>query len=227
MNSSLSCKIDKCESSQWFLGTAGKCNTTGMCECPPGYSGWYILSAYNDCHMSDTFKDVLNSITLGCAICTLLGSLIALLKVSREITQIYKPRILPLILVGYHHKQAIVRKSELSQGYVLQRKLLVVRNTFFFLSFSVCEVYRSSLFWQSPYQYSQDLPLHIILVNGAGICSSTSGIFLFLYIYTTSLPRGGQLAAVLGIKYDERRYQARKFVSTYRFFNLKLCFFSH
>ena len=214
MNSSLFCEVDVCESTQWLVGVPGTCNATGVCECPSGYSGLHVLSATNDCHMNEKLKHGLNSITFVSAICALLGSIIALAKVLKELSRVYSPRIMPRILSRHEHSKEPFETSRPSQRHVIKRKLLVVRNILLFVCFASCEVYRAVILLQNPNAFAVEVPVHVVFVYCLGISSSTTSMFLFLYIYTTSLPRSEQLATVLGISHDERRYRKCKYLKS-------------
>ena len=204
----MQCLEAVCERLQWVGGAAGRCNSTGVCICPPGFSGSYILSMENDCHMSRAFKETLNSATFGSSLCLLVGALAALLKVVVQLTDATSYRIVPR---GQHFETSNVQADKRGLPKILRkRKLLAVCDILLFVLFAACEVYRTSILLAETEPFATQVPSHVILVYALGICSSTCSILLFMYIYTTSLPKGRQLGAVLGISYDFSRYQKRR-----------------
>ena len=229
MNASHICLPEVCEHQNWFGGAVGQCNNvTGVCDCPPGFDGTYILSSAKDCHMLISAKQVLNAVTLSTALCTLVGSIIAFVKVAIEISAIYTPvvfnkssRVFPMTeKLGEQGPRVSVAKTTkaIAQPAVLKRKLLVIRTIMLYFLHAACEVYRSAFLVADTDAFAVDMPPHVLISYGLGACAATVAIMQFLYIYTTSLPKGGQLAAVLGIEYDARRYRKCKWQTA-----LKLC----
>ena len=211
MNSTRFCDPSICETSSWVLGAAGECNNlTGICECPPGYSGVYILVSENDCHVSTLFKQILDTANFCVALSALVASIIALVKVTTEIFRIHRPSVVPIygkIKMGYTGTDA---KHKARHNHILQRKLLAVRNIVLFFIHSSCEVFRTSVLLRNHEAYAHGLPVDAAIISGIGLGASRCAFFLFLYIYTTSLPRNEQLSAVLGRRYDARKYKKSK-----------------
>ena len=184
---------------------------TGVCECPPGFSGTYILSNENDCYISDRYKRVLNLVTFSSATFTVLVAVVALSKVTIEVHRIYRPNIFPetLKLSNRRASGSIASRGNLNER-VLKRKLLMIQSMCFFMLYALCEVYRTAILVNDANALATEFDASVVVAYDIGLCATTLGIFTFLYIYTTSLPKGGQLAAVLGITYDARRYNRCK-----------------
>jgi hypothetical protein len=48
-----------------YGGVAGVCNlTTGLCQCPPGFSGVDLLSVWNDCHINEVQRSAAEALSL-------------------------------------------------------------------------------------------------------------------------------------------------------------------
>lgn len=209
MNSTPLCDIETCERTQWLVGATGHCNTTtGVCECPPGFGGLYILSNTNDCHVSDGFKYTVNLVTYATALSAVGMAAIALIKLSWEIYHVYRPKVFPEN--SNSEDCSNFTKTSQQNRKVLTRKLWAVGTLLGYLIYGFCEVYRTMLLLDEMNAFADQIPTGVILVYCIGVCCATAAIFSFLYIYTTSLPKGGQMAAVLGIAYDAERYNTRK-----------------
>lgn len=210
MNSSTGCNPVSCEQNPWPIGASGQCNnTTGECGCPEGYSGSFILVTANDCHVSKVFKEVVVGITFGMAVFTTVSAVICFFKVAWELSHAYRPVVVPKEdQIKQSSSRLVVNKSV--QKPVLARKWLTLRTIIGFIIYGACEVYRAGFLLQDVDAFALEVPHHVILGFGFGNCACTYSIFAFLYIYTTSLPKGGKMAAVLGIAYDAERYQRRK-----------------
>ena len=220
MNLSIACERDVCEQQLWFGGAAGRCNNqTGACVCPPGFGGSYILSKHNDCHVSTVAKQVLNGAVFSSALSGLVMSLIALVKVLREISQVHPAIVFPSRdgFSGQEHYKWGGRNGSSVQQRVLRRKILVVINLILCALFAICEVYRTSILLLDSDAFAEEFPWPVAVLYRFMISCSISAFFLFSYIYTTSLPKGGQLAAVLGVSWDADKYRRGK--ATYHVFN--------
>lgn len=217
MNSSLFCDVEACESYAWPVGTFGHCNvTTGVCECPPGFGGSYILSDSNDCHVSDAFKQTMNSVTFGVAVFAAVSAVVALAKVSLEIYLSCRPNVVPASSQSLQRESFMVRRFR-PHKIVLARKLLMRRTLFGYVFHGLIEIYRASVLVNDTHVFVTEIPAQEALIYGLSLCASTTSVFAFLYIYFTSLPKGGQMAAVLGISHDTERYQRSKWPTCARY----------
>ena len=205
MNSTLICDPMICESSSWVLGAAGTCNnSTGVCECPPGYSGTYILVSENDCHISTVFRQFMGVANFCVAVLALIASIIGLVKVTKDISRIYRPRIFPYMNKAEYSIR--VSKRRLRNKTVFERKLVALSAISLFFIQAVCEVVRTSALLRDHEAYAHGLPVDAAIIAGFGFGASRWAFFLSLYIHTSSLPKNEQLAVVLGRQYDAKRY---------------------
>ena len=54
------CLASECER-QWLGGSAGVCNNvTGLCDCPPGFSGRDVWQRFNSCHIRENVIAIVN-----------------------------------------------------------------------------------------------------------------------------------------------------------------------
>ena len=208
MNSRLLCEKQICEGQKWLVGVPGRCNNlTGLCECPEGYSGTYILNIENDCHISNAFREVTNMVTFSTAFCALLGSIAAFFKVLLEVLSMYKLRVVP---VGNYSTWPVGQRLKPWQTRLMLRKRLVLRTIGLMGLFTVCDVQRSAVLLDNAEAYAVEFPVPATVIYGVGRFALSAAIFHFFYIYTTSLPQSEKLEAILGRKFNAKRYKQSK-----------------
>ena len=211
-----SCVVEECEQANWFLGAAGVCNaTTNRCECPPGFSGRFILNPSETCHISHLLKLVFSSFGLGINVIAM-GLLFAFFgKVMNDIKSLSsRASIVP---VSFESKRGqgmrLIRgftktlrggsmsamTEEKRRSTIMRRKLSVLFVLACFCVYLLFNLPRMIIVFGDLDIFAEELhgPWMLIYVTGdVGFVLGMSG---FLYSFYKSLPNVTYLAKTAGI----------------------------
>lgn len=209
----MSCSASECERTTWIIGVAGTCNNvTGLCECPPGFTGKDVWENFNSCHIPEDLIRILNVVYLVAVV--IASAIVFGIIVYVFIKWQFYSSIMDSLRSAADRSQSVGSRSKSlpAEGnaerpsrpkpvaHVSKRRRQILGALIMMFLYPVFSIPYAALNVLDPPIYRYELPWVADMTLAISISFLYSGYWLVLYIYYKSLPDLRMIGKLMHLK---------------------------